>query len=197
VPLTPCAPPRTERFGADSSAQPQPYGVEIRTPLQGSRATRCGPQITTHDSRIPGSDHETGSRCAVSARYRDTIHIQANKRLMATHDKLEISPTQSKHRTSHFLIATRNAFPDFHARQSLNASVLHPPPFAQTYTQPARTGRDHSGEIPFFTQDNPSGQMQFVFQGRDNFSSGFNIVSSEASRVLEVYNPGRFLRRHP
>jgi len=33
---------------------------------------------------------------------------QAKKRLIATHAILEISPTQSKHRTSHFLIATKN-----------------------------------------------------------------------------------------
>ena len=33
---------------------------------------------------------------------------QAKKRLIATHAKLEISPTQTKHSTSHFLIATKN-----------------------------------------------------------------------------------------
>jgi len=35
---------------------------------------------------------------------------QAKKRLIATHAKLEISPTQTKQSTSHFLIATKNTF---------------------------------------------------------------------------------------
>src|SRR4029077_5423666 len=38
-----------------------------------------------------------------------TIHHEAKKKLIATHANSEISPTHSQHRTSHFLIATRNA----------------------------------------------------------------------------------------
>jgi Cof subfamily protein (haloacid dehalogenase superfamily) len=77
---------------------------------------------TNHHSRIPGSDHEPGSRCAVSAsrsnsrdavlaRYRDKIHQQAKKRLIATHAHSEIAANHSKHSKSLFLTATRNQFP--------------------------------------------------------------------------------------
>jgi hypothetical protein len=40
-------------------------------------------------------------------------------------------------------------------------------------------------------------KYHLALRAKENFSSGFDIVSSEASGVPEVYNPDRFLRRHP
>jgi hypothetical protein len=62
-----------------------------------------GSQVTNNGSRIPGSDHEPGSRCAVcasrsnsrdavSARYRDTIHCLSNRNNV----RIEIAVTYSK-----------------------------------------------------------------------------------------------------
>ena len=110
---------------------------------------------------------------------------EAKKRLIATHAKLEIATTFSQQRTSLFLIATKNAFPELRFCQFPCDTVADSLQLGLTSIR------------PFVAQGNPSGEIQFLPHGRDNFSSGFNIVSSEASRVLEVYNPGRFLRRHP
>jgi hypothetical protein len=49
---TTCAPPRTERFGADSPAQSPPRGVDVRTCRPSSWVTGRGSRITNHDSRI-------------------------------------------------------------------------------------------------------------------------------------------------
>jgi len=58
-----------------------------------------------------------------------------------------------------------------------------------------RTSRRYNG------QGNELAALQdkypLALRAKENFSSGFDIVSSEASGVPEVYNPDRFLRRHP
>ena len=96
--------------------------------------------------------------------------------LIATFSKLKIQLSPVELPLSQFLTATKTEFPNFGAC----------------------SGRGNlPGEILLGHQVNPSGEIQFLAHGKDNFSSGFNIVSSEASRDLEVYNPGRFLRRHP
>jgi hypothetical protein len=106
-------------------------------------------------------------------------------RLIATHANSEIAATHSQHRTSLFLTATRIVFLNSCFPQSQ-------PPTAAT---PPRFGRSPN---PIVTaQSNPSGEMRFLPQGGDNFSPGFDIVCSEDSGVPEVYNPDRFLRRHP
>jgi hypothetical protein len=48
--------------------------------------------------------HQSGRRQAASELR------EAKKRLIATHPKLEIAATHTKHKTSHFLIATKNRF---------------------------------------------------------------------------------------
>jgi hypothetical protein len=73
-------------------------------------------------------------------------------------------------------------------------------------TPPVASACNPSGEIPFLpqgrqmlpgTQGNPSRQTLFVSKGKGNYLAGSAIVSIGASGVPEVYNPGRFLRRHP
>ena len=106
-------------------------------------------------------------------------------RLIAIHANLKIAATHSQQSTSLFLTATRIVLLNSCCRQSR-------PPTAAT---PPRFGRSPN---PIVTaQANRSGEMRFLPQGGDNFSSGFDIVSSEDSGVPEVYNPDRFLRRHP
>jgi hypothetical protein len=110
---------------------------------------------------------------------------EAKKGLTATHANSKIAATHSQQSTSPFLTATRIVFPNSCFRQSR-------PPTAAT---PPRFGRSPD---PIVTaQSNHSGEMRFLPQGGDNFSHGFDIVSSEDSGVPEVYNPDRFLRRHP
>jgi hypothetical protein len=171
---------------AGSSAQSPPCGVDVRTFSPGSWATGREAGVTNHHSQI-------------------TIHPQAKKKLIATHANSKIATTYSKHRTSLFLIATRISFSSLRFRQTLDAIGPTPPWFGGSSS--LTTGRDPSGEIPFLRQGikqmlfapggSPSGQMLFVSQGKENYLAGFAIVSLGASGVPEVYNPGRFLRRHP
>jgi len=50
--------------------------------------------------------------------------LQAKKKLIATHAKLEIAATRSQQRTSHFLIATKIPFPGIATSPRLLVSLL-------------------------------------------------------------------------
>ena len=52
-----------------------------------------------------------------------------------------------------------------------------------------------SPDFGVLPHDDTSHHADFVSQAGDNFSPGFYIVSTGASAVPEVYNPGRLLRR--
>ena len=105
-----------------------------------------------------------------------TTWNRAKKNLIATPAKLEIAITRSRQRTSHFLIATKNAF---------------------SHSEICTTNRNPSDRKRSRSEGDPSGEISILPWGRDNFSRSSAIESLGASGVPEVYNPGRFLRRYP
>ena len=74
--------------------------------------------------------------------------LQAKKRLIATHAKLEIAATRSQQRTSHFLIATKILFPGIATSPRLLVSL--PPVDAKGEAKPPSClYRPHSGARMF------------------------------------------------
>ena len=116
---TACAPPRTERSGADSPAQSPSCDIDVRTCRSRLLVTHDSSLGTafltaTADPRSIGilSDHRESRELSSDLTEKHALNEEAKKKLIATFDKLKIESTNSEQRTSHFLTATRSLFPE-------------------------------------------------------------------------------------
>jgi len=98
---------RAATIGEQAKKRPWPPRRQIAT----ARPMRI--DILPAPSGAEGSDHQEPRELSSGQMRKPQINpgTKAKKKLTATHAKLEISLAHSKHRTSHFLIATKITFP--------------------------------------------------------------------------------------